>query len=116
MLERFENDPTRGLPSRRRPRPAWLRDSLAAGGVRFSLVVQPPAKPREQWDRAELEAHEGILHIAAELGLRHFDLAIPLAVQQGRELQEQPGDPWHPHDDLAAVYADYLAREGLLAP
>jgi hypothetical protein len=56
------------------------------------------------------------LQILREERIRHFDLFPPFqeALQQGVNVQEIPGDAWHPSGEIAEVFADYLFDQQLL--
>jgi lysophospholipase L1-like esterase len=93
-----------------------LRDRLARDRVALSIVVHPVMRPPAEWSRGERAAHEEALRLAAELGLRCFDLRPPLesAIAAGLSLEEEPGDAWHPSPATAAHFARWLVDQGLL--
>lgn len=97
---------------------ARLRDRLRADGIRFTVLVHPVLKPQAAWTDLERRNHRDALALMRRLGLRHYDLLVPLraALRDGVAVQETPGDPWHPSAAAAAYFADYLVRCGLLAP
>lgn len=72
--------------------------------------------PYEAWSSREKKARDKILQILKDLQLRYFDLfeSFNTAVQNEVSYQESPGDPWHPSDDIANVFAKYLSQYHLL--
>ena len=94
-----------------------LRDAVRADGAQLSLLVYPPACPESQWTDAQKMAHRKALELAAELGIRSFDLAKPLAsaLEQGIETCETPSDVAHPSAPFAEHCAQWLVANGLFA-
>lgn len=93
-----------------------LRGLAEADGARLTVLVLPILKGRARWSREEVRNHETALRILADLGIRHFDLTGPLeeASARGVPINEVPGDTWHPSDQVARVFAEYLHEQGLL--
>jgi hypothetical protein len=83
---------------------------------RFTVLVFPILEPPETWRKTDTWAHARILAILGELGIRHFDLLPVLrsALADGVDVQETPGDPWHPSAAYGRRIAAHLFREGLL--
>lgn len=84
--------------------------------ARFTVLIFPILLPYQQWDQRDQRAYEEIKRILADLNIRSFDLK-PLAdaaAQEGINLQESPGDTWHPSDSLAKYFAARLKRSNVL--
>jgi lysophospholipase L1-like esterase len=93
-----------------------LRRELARHAIDFTVLALPSFRPPEQWTEQEEYAHRTILQILREERIRHFDLFPPFqeALQRGVNVQEIPGDAWHPSGEIAEVFADYLFDQQLL--
>ena len=93
-----------------------LRDTLIQDNIRFSVLVLPLLKPYEQWSAQEREARKVALSTLQTLQIAYYDLLKPLqeAIAQGVAVQESPGDIWHPSDEVAQVFARYLASHQFL--
>lgn len=93
-----------------------LAQLLEREGVAFSVIVLPSMAPVPKW-KGGLRAHRRrILKFLKSQGIRHFDLlpALRLALQDGVDVQERPGDVWHPSDAAAGYFARHLLAKGLL--
>ena len=84
--------------------------------ARFTVVIFPILKPKQQWSRDETRAYTTIKAILQELAIRSFDLR-PLAeaaADEGINLRESPNDIWHPSDEFARYIARRLKRGRVL--
>ncbi len=95
---------------------ARLQQLTAAGGRTLTVVLLPILAPRESWLPDERRSYELEKEMLDSLGIRHFDLLAPLeqALAAGVDVQEVPGDTWHPSDAVARRFARHLLDAGLL--
>lgn len=95
-----------------------LADELARDGIRFSVVVLPHFQPVSEWHPNAVANRARITAFLQEIGVRHFDLFEPTqaAIAEGVDVQESPGDFWHPSDAAGRRLARYLFDAGLLGP
>lgn len=93
-----------------------LKQRLAADDIPLSVVVLPLLQPLEDWTDAERRARTRILELLAEEGMTHFDLlpVVEQALAEGLEVQDAPGDFWHPNMELSRRFALHLAERDLL--
>jgi hypothetical protein len=91
-----------------------LRDMLGAEGIQLTVLVLPLCKPPDHWSDLDRATHSRALSILRELRIRHIDLlpALESAVKKGIELQENPGDTWHPSRRLGQSFVGYVAANG----
>ncbi|MFY9342732.1 MAG: hypothetical protein WAT39_09600, partial [Planctomycetota bacterium] len=84
--------------------------------ARLTVLVFPFMAERSTWLPAQSRAHDDALAILAELQIRHFDLlpVLAQALRDGIDVQEDPGDQWHPSPAMAARIAEHLVAQGLL--
>jgi hypothetical protein len=95
---------------------AELRDTCARERVRLSVLVLPIVYEEAVWPPLVFERRDAALAQLEELGVRAFDLSVPLreAVAAGvQPLQDPPGDPLHPSPQVAAHFRRYLRERGL---
>jgi hypothetical protein len=94
-----------------------LRAAVAERGARLLVLALPTFEPPERWTPEDRAVHRRMIELLATLGVPHVDLEEPVrrAAARGLELQETPGDPWHPSDDAAAEIARYLVEREWLA-
>ncbi len=94
-----------------------FQQTLAAQGIRFTVLVVPILTPYESWREQERASREQALAALHELGIRHFDLLEPLerGLAEGIVFEETPGDTWHPSAAAGRAFARFLERRGLLA-
>lgn len=95
---------------------ADFQHAVEADGARFSIVLLPILAPLSDWKPYQQESRANSLAIFKKLELRHFDLLESLlaALAEGVELEESPGDFWHPSDAAAAHFSRSLKAQGLL--
>ena len=93
-----------------------LRRELAASGVRLSVVVLPLIEDPRRWSPGPRHAHQRILAFLRANGIHHVDLLPTLvrALEAGVEVQEAPGDTFHPSPAAARFFARTLHAAGLL--
>jgi len=93
-----------------------LRDALGADGIPLTVLFFPTLLPNADWTEAELRSHRSFLRIMRELEIPFFDLSPPLqqAMRVGADIQEKPGDVWHPSATVADYFAAYLQHLGFL--
>lgn len=93
-----------------------LRDILTRDDISLTVLVLPIFKPYEDWEPNELESRYEILQILDGLHIRHFDLleVLNTAIAQGVNIQEKPGDTWHPSKEICILFANYLFLKKLL--
>ena len=93
-----------------------LRNALREDGVRLTVLVLPLMQRPGKWRPQERNARLRVLQFLDREGIRHFDLLPPLrqALADGVPFQERRGDVWHPSPDLSRMFAEYLAKRGLL--
>ncbi len=84
--------------------------------IAFSVIVLPFMSPDSQWNPGLVSRRKRILTFLKANQIRHFDLLPPLrlAIEQGVDVQERPGDAWHPSDAVAQYFARHLYEQGLL--
>lgn len=97
---------------------AEFRDLTASQGVDFRVIVLPIFKPVAQWDKNEMWSRQQTLAILQELKIPHYDMlgVLERLLEQGSEVQEQPGDNWHPNDEACRAFANDLKYRELLLP
>jgi hypothetical protein len=95
-----------------------LKRAVEADGAKLSVVLLPIMAPTEDWKGLEQESREYSLQILSSLNLPVYDLlgTLERAISDGVPLEEIPGDIWHPSQELADRFAEFLAAEGLLKP
>jgi hypothetical protein len=93
-------------------------DVLAKDKVRFSVVVFPVLEPWDKWNELQRWQYEQQLAMCAKLKLTHYDLrkTSDRLMAQGKAVQQEPGDPWHPNREAGEEMARQLLDEGLLKP
>jgi hypothetical protein len=93
-----------------------LKRAVEEDGAKLSVVLLPIIAPSEKWKGLERESRDYSLQILTALELPVFDLlgTLDKALSDGVEVDEIPGDIWHPSQELADRFAEYLAAEGLL--
>ena len=93
-----------------------LKKEVEADGAKLSVVLLPILKPIEEWNVGERESRDHSLRILGSLQLPVYDLLPTLEeiLAGGVEVEETPGDRWHPSQAAADRFAEFLAREGLL--
>ena len=89
---------------------------LSGPDRRLSVILFPILEPSPEWDQSWLTAYEAAMEIFEELGIRYYDLKPVLedALRDGIDVQETPGDSWHPSAEFAGRAAQALLRDGLL--
>ncbi|TAJ03119.1 MAG: hypothetical protein EPO68_17630 [Planctomycetota bacterium] len=95
---------------------AGLRDTCARDHVKLSVLVLPIVYEEALWPPLVFARRDAALAQLEELGIRAFDLSVPLraAVEAGvRPLQDPPGDPLHPSPEVAAYFRRYLREQRL---
>jgi len=95
-----------------------LRDILSRDGIRLTVLVFPTLAPLSEWKPEEARAREEVLTMLHEFGIRHFDLLSPAleAIERGVQVEEVRGDSYHPSDEVAKRFANYLEAHDLLVP
>jgi hypothetical protein len=95
-----------------------FRDALSKKNIRFTVVLHPMLKPQSEWNDDELRSRELSLQYFEEMGIRVIDLlpVLEKAIQDGVSVNETPGDHLHPSDELSALFAEELKKQGLLEP
>ena len=93
-----------------------LKEAVEADGAKLSVVLLPIIAPSEKWKGLEKQSREYSLQILASLELPVFDLlgTLEKAISDGVEVEEIPGDIWHPSQELADRFGAFLVEEGLL--
>jgi len=93
-----------------------LKQLLEQSSVRLSVLLLPVFVPESEWSARERRSREHALQIFRERGFRYFDLLDPMndALSDGVNVQEFPGDRWHPSADCAKYFARYLHGARLL--
>jgi hypothetical protein len=92
-----------------------LKEILQKDGIAFSVVILPLFIPYENWTQSEKTARDKIIRIFQIQHIRCFDLLNPLreAISQGMDVQEIPGESWHPNEKISQVFALYLFKHKL---
>lgn len=95
-----------------------FRDRAVLEDARFLVLLLPPLKPRAQWKPREEESYAHGLTILQELEIPHLDLlpSLEQALADGVEVQESPGDTWHPSAKVAHYFARAVLDSGQLGP
>ena len=95
---------------------AELKKSVEADGARLSVVLLPILAPTEEWKGVEKESREYSLQILKSLDLPVYDLlgTLEKALNDGVNVEEIPGDTWHPSQELADRFAEFLAEQEIL--
>ncbi|MDD5043253.1 MAG: hypothetical protein PHD51_01120 [Patescibacteria group bacterium] len=93
-----------------------LKNLTMQDGAKLTVLVLPILKPYQTWSYEEKDNQKAALKILEKLNIRHFDLSpiAEQAINAGIEVQEIPGDSWHPNDAAAILYADFLKENNLL--
>jgi hypothetical protein len=94
---------------------ARFQDLLEKRGIGLSIVVLPLFGPPEGWSEEENRSREHALRIMNVHGFRYFDPlpALRAALEEGEEVQEPPGDRWHPSPEMGLRMARYLFDQGI---
>ena len=92
-----------------------LRDISIRDGIKLTVLVLPLFTPHEEWTVEEKASRIKAIQFLEDLGIRHFDLLDTLkdAIVSGITLGEQPGDTWHPSEEVSKLFADTLFVEGI---
>lgn len=92
------------------------KTGLQQDQVRFSVVLLPILKPLDQWTNRERWSRATALELLEALSIETYDLlpALEEALRDGLNVQEAPGDSWHPSAEVARVFAQLLENQGLL--
>ena len=95
---------------------AELKKVVEADGAKLSVVLLPILAPPAEWKGVEKESREYSLRILKSLELPVYDLlgTLEKALAEGVNVEEIPGDTWHPSQELADRFAEYLADEEIL--
>jgi hypothetical protein len=93
-----------------------LKQLLKQSSIRLSILLLPVFVVETEWSVRERRSREHALRIFREHGFRYFDLVDSMneALRDGVDVQEFPGDRWHPSADCAKYFAQYLHGAGLL--
>ncbi len=85
--------------------------------ARLTVVVFPFMQERSLWREEHRRAHDDAVAILDQLQIRHFELldVLDQALRDGIDVQEDPGDTWHPSPAMADRIAQYLHARGLFA-
>ncbi len=98
---------------------AELKRLAERDGARLTVLVFPIVRDFQRWGPRERRNHRVAIEVLKDLNIRYFDLLDPLKAILATDaniqdrLQERPGDPWHPSDELGEVFASYLAAHEL---
>lgn len=95
---------------------AELKKAAEADGAKLSVVLLPILAPPAEWNSAEKESREYSLQILKSLDLPVYDLlgTLEKALSDGVNAEEVPGDTWHPSQELADRFAEFLKSKDLL--
>lgn len=95
---------------------AELKTAVEADGAKLSVVLLPILAPPAEWNGVENESREYSKEILASLNVPLYDLlgTLEKALSDGVNAEEIPGDTWHPSQELADRFAEFLADEGIL--
>jgi hypothetical protein len=93
-----------------------LAARLRREDIVFSVIVLPFMSPDSEWNPGLVSRRKRILKFLKRNQIRHFDLLPPLrlAIGHGVDVQERPGDAWHPSDSVSQYFARHLHEQGLL--
>lgn len=90
--------------------------SLTEPRISLTVLVFPLIKPWPSWEPQEQRRHATALRLLTEREIHYFDLLPCLNDQlENRaiaELQDHPGDTWHPSAEFASAIATYLRGRG----
>ena len=94
-----------------------LKQQLDREGIQLSVVLLPLMVPDNEWKDRSRQSREAALRLFEAHDLRYFDLldVMNQALEDGIDVQQSPGDRWHPSEAVAERFADYLLRADLLA-
>ncbi|MBW2291111.1 MAG: hypothetical protein JRG89_08630 [Deltaproteobacteria bacterium] len=94
-----------------------LAELLQRDDIKFSVIVLPFMSPDSEWNPGLVSRRKRILKFLRANQIRFFDLLPPLrlAIKQGVDVQERPGDAWHPSDAVSQYFARHLYDQGLLS-
>lgn len=90
-----------------------MRDHFAGHGTAFQVMIFPVLKPRAEWSEGELRAHAAAGNLLEALEIAYVDL-WPFArdgLAAGHDVQETPGDLWHPSAAFGQAVAERIARD-----
>jgi hypothetical protein len=87
-----------------------LRDYARQNGIAYHAFLFPNLDPYDKWSAQERTARDYLLGLSDELDLNVVDL-WPLAerlIKEGADIQDRPGDTWHPNARFGEEAAGYL--------
>ncbi|MHC4093847.1 MAG: hypothetical protein ACYSVY_26845, partial [Planctomycetota bacterium] len=93
-----------------------LSNTLADRGIDFTVVILPILDPVEHWRQEQRENHATAVALMEELDLRYYDLLEPMqqAMKDGVNPRKGGQDNWHPSEEVAEYFANYLRVQDLL--
>jgi hypothetical protein len=93
-----------------------LRKNLEKRQVTLSIVLLPYFKPREYWNHTEVETVKTLRELLETIAPAFFDTAevVERAASEGVNLEERPGDFWHPGTQISEIIANWLKGHGLI--
>jgi hypothetical protein len=92
-----------------------IQQILNNDSIRLTVVVLPIFDDYANWKLSEKKHRSDILKILEKLGIRHFDLTeqLKIAIYNGINVQEDPGDRWHPSAEFCKFIAEYLYNKNI---
>jgi len=93
-----------------------FHEELQQDKIQFSVLLLPIMRDPKDWSYRQRWSRDKALETFQQLSLRHFDLLPPLTegLQERLEVQEMPGDDWHPSRAISRKFANYLFQQRLL--
>ncbi len=94
-----------------------LRDTLAERHIKLTIFVFPLLKSSQEWSQEEQKNRDSIIDMLQHLHIRYFDFfdVCQAAIRNGIQVQETPGDSWHPSAEAAQLFAQHIYEHGWLS-
>ena len=105
-----------GLVGEVREKLKGLKQSLETKGIKFNVILLPSLRPYAEWTEVERKSRDSALQIFSELDIEYYDLlkTTNQSIEYGVNINETPGDFWHPSLDVAREYADFLSNNKII--
>jgi len=87
-----------------------LRTTIEKKQGTVSIVLLPYFKPQSSWNSAEVESVEALRNLLKTIAPDFFDTTdiVEIAAKANINLEERPGDFWHPGPEVSKLMADWL--------
>lgn len=118
LQKRFKDKPLNeeGIINEVRENLKELKEILDKSSIHLTVLVLPILMPYDDWSIEEKFCRDKIISILSDLNIRRYDLVelLNMAIDSGVSMQQDPGDTWHPSDEMAIFLGEYLYEKDIL--